>query len=296
MADIDKTNDLSDLVVDKEVDGQSSDKKKKIITVVVAVVAVILIALGVMSYMNIGPFASDDSKNNALPNLNKNKLVESVEDTKKVDDKVKEEPIETDEPLAEEPKDEPKDDEPVVEDPIGDQPIDNALAKDEPKDEEPPLTEDPIGEDPVVTDEPKDEQPKDVEEPVVEDPEISKDLDTVVTDVKKSTKKVKKVKKAKKAPKKDIMIDDNVDAAIKDANLEKGYYIQISANQKVKPDQRFISSFEEKGYTVHKLDVEVDGIATTKVLVGPYTDKGEAKDVLREIRNNRDDAFIYYVK
>ena len=288
MADMDKTNDLSDLVVDKEVNDQADDKKKKIIIVVVAVVVVVLVALGVMKYMNVGPLASGDAPKNGLTNLDKNKLTDPIVDTKKVDDVKKEEP------LGEDPLENPKDDEPledpILEDPVGDQPIDNVLTKDEPKNIEPPLTEDPLGDDPIV-----DEDPKNMDEdPIVEDPEISKDLDTVVTDVKKSTKKA--VKKVRKAPKKDIMTDDDVNAAIKDANMEKGYYIQISANQRVKPSRSFINSYKEKGYTVHKLDIEVDGVATTKVLVGPYTDKIESKDVLSEIRNDRDDAFIYYVK
>ncbi len=276
MADTGKTNDLSDLVVDKDEKEKKDNKKRKIIIIASGVIIIALIVLGVMKYMNIG-FGSAEKKENKIPNLStpipvstpiKNPTAENS-DNLNVDAKKD----------LEAPKNEPIDE--------------NIEPLDAPKEE--PTATNPEPTEPIA------EPTEPDTEPIVVEKGDSKDIDTIVDDIKDDVvlddnKKVEEdvleapSKKPTPAPRLAF------DHAAKKANLASGYYIQVSANQRFKPAKSFINRLKNEGYEVHILEVRVRGVNTRKVLVGPYTSKSEAKDVLETLRETRDDAFIYRVR
>ena len=62
----------------------------------------------------------------------------------------------------------------------------------------------------------------------------------------------------------------------------KNYYVQVGSFSKYKPNKKFLSSIEDRGYTYRFFKVN----SLTKVLVGPFTSEQEARGALRNIRTN----------
>ncbi len=76
-----------------------------------------------------------------------------------------------------------------------------------------------------------------------------------------------------------------------------GIYIQVGATSKATPDKKFLSSLSTKNYEYRLLPITVKDTKVTKILVGPYTNTTDAKNVLADIKANiNKDAFIYRVK
>ncbi len=259
----DNTNDLSDLVVDSRSEDTSSDKKKKIILGVVAVVVIFLVVLGVMWQLNIGGFG-DETKEDSLGALTADPVTINADPASETNTEVTELPTGDEEPLV---------------DPV-DEEVESEGIDEEVNEEEEELPEEEIGEeeeggsiDEVIN------ETKEVELKTKSTPEISEDLDG---DDEETTE--------------DEGEDESMEKAVQKAQLSRGYYIQVSANQRVKPSKSFIKKYKDNGYSVHSLKMSVDGVSTTKVLVGPYAKKSEANEILGEIKADRDDAFLYFVK
>ena len=78
------------------------------------------------------------------------------------------------------------------------------------------------------------------------------------------------------------------------------YYIQVAALlRNAKPNKKFLSLLEKYGYNYKTLTTYInkngEKIKVTKLLVGPYATKAEAKKVLYKIKRDvTQNAFIYY--
>jgi DedD protein len=76
-----------------------------------------------------------------------------------------------------------------------------------------------------------------------------------------------------------------------------GVYIQVGATSKATPDKKFLASLSAKNYTYRLLPISVNGKEVTKILVGPYANTADAKNVLADVKASiNKDAFIYRVK
>jgi len=76
-----------------------------------------------------------------------------------------------------------------------------------------------------------------------------------------------------------------------------GYFIQVGATSKSFPDKRFLQKIKNSGYDyiVHKVNVK--GRNITKVLVGPYNSRSEARNELSGVQSSLNpSAYIYRVK
>ena len=270
----DNKNDLSDLVVDQGADNSNSDKKKKIIVGVIAVVVIFLVVLGVMWQLNIGGFGEDEKQNALTSALNETPPKTDLPPVdKEITESTTELPINTEKNTG--------DDDEVLLNGEGADDENNELAVDK-----------NAGGDDIISE----ELPEDVT------PDEEGSIDTVVKEAKKV--KLKKSEPASvsedldnsKDITEEINTDETIEKAVKSAKLGKGFYIQVSANQKRKPSNSFIKEYKKNGYSVHSLKISVGGVKTTKVLVGPYSKKSEAKEILSEIKADREDAFLYFVR
>lgn len=77
----------------------------------------------------------------------------------------------------------------------------------------------------------------------------------------------------------------------------KGVYIQVGATLRLTPSKKFLAQIAVKDYGYRLLPIDINGKKVTKILVGPYANTTEAKQVLADIKTNiNKDAFIYRVK
>jgi len=80
-------------------------------------------------------------------------------------------------------------------------------------------------------------------------------------------------------------------------NATKGTYVQVGATSRLTPSKKFLSKLAKNQYEYRLLPIDINGKKVTKILVGPYTNTKEAKEVLGNIKANiNKDAFIYRVK
>ena len=67
--------------------------------------------------------------------------------------------------------------------------------------------------------------------------------------------------------------------------VESGYYIQIGAFRNIQDS--YLKDIETKGFSYRlKIINKSDGSSITKVLIGPYTNKNEAKDDLLKVKES----------
>jgi DedD protein len=65
-----------------------------------------------------------------------------------------------------------------------------------------------------------------------------------------------------------------------------GFYIQVGSFQKYKPNNKFLTNINKKGYTYYFHRVTINGAALNKVLVGPYQSRTDAKNNLAKVRSD----------
>lgn len=133
--------------------------------------------------------------------------------------------------------------------------------------------------------------------------EIKKQEETTAKTVVKEVAKVEKVVQEvaqEKAPIKAPQIDKKVAPTEKklDAALAStGIYIQVGATSKLSPDKKFLANIESRKYSYKLLPIDINGQKVTKILIGPYANTSDAKDVLADVKSNiNKDAFIYRIK
>ena len=84
---------------------------------------------------------------------------------------------------------------------------------------------------------------------------------------------------------------------IKKRGLKSRVYIQVGVTFKVKPDKKFLYKITKAGYSYKLYTLKISGKRATKILVGPYKDKNDAKSNLKKIKKEINKAaFIYVIK
>ena len=80
-------------------------------------------------------------------------------------------------------------------------------------------------------------------------------------------------------------------------NATKGVYVQVGATSRLTPSKKFLAQLAKNNFEYRLLPIDVNGKKVTKILVGPYANTTQAKQVLGDIKENiNKDAFIYRVK
>lgn len=64
------------------------------------------------------------------------------------------------------------------------------------------------------------------------------------------------------------------------------YYIQVGSFSTYEPNQKFLKSITDKGYSYTYHKVSSNGKTLNKVLVGPFKSEKEARDALRTVRSS----------
>lgn len=76
-----------------------------------------------------------------------------------------------------------------------------------------------------------------------------------------------------------------------------GYFIQVGATAKSFPDKRFLTKIKRAGFDYIVHGVTIKGKHIKKVLVGPYTTRDGAKNALGSVKANiNPSAYIYRIK
>ncbi len=76
-----------------------------------------------------------------------------------------------------------------------------------------------------------------------------------------------------------------------------GYFIQVGATAKSFPDKRFLTKIKRAGFDYIVHGVTIKGKHIKKVLVGPYTTRDGAKNALNGVKANiNPSAYIYRIK
>lgn len=124
-------------------------------------------------------------------------------------------------------------------------------------------------------------------QPVIEKAqEVVQEISPVIPE-----KKVEQIKEPLKKPATTPSVKTDI------ANATTGVYIQVGATSKATPDKKFLTMLSTKNYEYRLLPISVNGKQVTKILVGPYTNTADAKNVLADIKASiNKDAFIYRVK
>lgn len=83
----------------------------------------------------------------------------------------------------------------------------------------------------------------------------------------------------------------------KSAPLPGDVYIQVGSFSRYQPDARFLDGIKKSGYSYTLYRVAVKGKIQNKVLVGPFSDRNDARAHLSDIRRKIErGAFIYTIK
>ncbi len=124
--------------------------------------------------------------------------------------------------------------------------------------------------------------------------------EVIKTATKVVPQKVKDETPVKKAVpvKKEVILSTVVDKT-KNTKLStlSGYFIQVGATANVFPDRRYLKKIKNAGfdYVVHSMTI--NGKKIKKILIGPYTSKNEAKIKLPAVKAKiNPNAYIYRIK
>lgn len=76
-------------------------------------------------------------------------------------------------------------------------------------------------------------------------------------------------------------------------NVPAGFYVQVGAFFKFTPDKKFLDTIQENRYQYHQLATIQNGKEVTKVLIGPFANRTQAKEALLTIKQRiNQGAFI----
>lgn len=70
------------------------------------------------------------------------------------------------------------------------------------------------------------------------------------------------------------------------ATVKGGFYIQVGSFSRYKPNNKFLKSITDKGFTYKFHEVTEGSKVLNKVLIGPYETEKEARSALRKIRSS----------
>ncbi len=288
-----KSNDLSDIVLEKKQSGPQ--RTKKLLLLAASLILVFLIALVLMKLFS----SSDNNANNSIAQVSQDitqKADDSIDQiSKKVEDTndlFKQEPIvdessETDLKFEEMVRKLKAQDAAQETDDIVQNSIDNSVEKIQ-------KTKEKLKE---KTDDLTASIAK-VKKETVKKAEVIKEKAKTVApkiSIESTRTKVSKIAPAKK----EVIISSVIQKHPAPTKLSvlSGYFVQVGATSNSFPDKRFLQKIKNAGfdYVVHTMYIK--GRKIKKVLVGPYHSKAQAQAKLPSIRNQiNPDAYIYRIK
>ncbi len=255
-----RTNDLSDIVLEKS--SKKTESTKKWLLTAASMILLFLIILIIMKMLNnsdVAPQENIASVGESVETLLPDDIQEDTE--KKPEDLFKKEPIidetsETDlkfEEMVRKLKEQDQVKEPEVKEKV---------AANTPEIKEPEVKEVKPQEIKPVVQVVKEEikAPKTIQQPVITKTVVSKAPETMIPSI-------------------------------------SGYFIQVGATAKSFPDKRFLTKIKRAGFDYIVHGVTIKGKKIKKVLVGPYTTRSAANTALRSVKANiNPSAYIYRIK
>jgi DedD protein len=269
-----RTNDLSDIVLEKE--SKKTENTKKWLLTAASMILLFLIILIIMKMLN----KPESTMNEEIAQVG-----ESVETL--VPDDMQESPTEATENLF---KKEPIIDETTETDLKFEEMV--RKLKEQDRIEEPTVEKLPeVKEEVVAVAEKKEVKPQEVKKEVkeVKPQEIKPVVQVVPEEI------VAPV--TKPAPKK--VVQKIAPLYPKETKIPSisGYFIQVGATAKSFPDKRFLQKIKRAGFDYIVHGVTIKGKHIKKVLVGPYTTRDGAKNALAAVKANiNPSAYIYRIK
>ena len=130
---------------------------------------------------------------------------------------------------------------------------------------------------------PKTEEPKEVVKAVEHPAEAPK---------KAETKPETKVEKKAETPAKAEKVEKKAEAPAKAESVAKGSYVQVFATSKFNPNADYMKKIAAKGYSYKTIKAG----ELTKILVGPFDEKGLQKAVNDIRKDVNKDAFVFRAK
>jgi len=131
---------------------------------------------------------------------------------------------------------------------------------------------------------------KEIQKQTEIEPQIKEVQKKIVEPIKEKVQKVIPVAPAKPVVKPVVKAPTTTEATT-------GVYIQVGATSRLTPSKKFLAELAKNNYEYRLLPIDVNGKKVTKILVGPYTNTTEARNVLANVKTNiNKDAFIYRVK
>ncbi len=124
---------------------------------------------------------------------------------------------------------------------------------------------------------------------VLEDttPSFTQVKEPIVRKVVEPTKHIEKVvSKPKTTPKPAVVVKKKENPYFVDKRKEGKYYLQVGSFSIFEPNQKFLKSITDKGFTYKYHEVTINSKKINKVLIGPFSTKKEARDALRTVRSS----------
>lgn len=163
---------------------------------------------------------------------------------------------------------------------------------------EPKIEDDLFKQVPIIEEEDKKESFEEMVKSLKEK-EIQKQVN-VEPKIEELQKKIEEPIKEKVKKIAEVLPTKTVEKAVKkvtNTDATKGVYVQVGATSRLTPSKKFLAQLAKNRYEYRLLPIDVKGKKVTKILVGPYSNTTEAKNVLADIKTNiNKDAFIYRVK
>jgi len=297
-----KSNDLSDIVLEKE--KSNVDKTKKILLFAASLILLFLVALVVMKLFNKSPQSEGDTLAQVGEQMTQ-PVDESVDQiSKKVEDTnslFQQEPIaddgtETDLKFEEmvrrlKAQDSTEEEKPAPAPAVVEKPVEKSVEKAK-----------------TATKDTKDLFDKKVEEITKSVTKTKEKSTQKVAKAKEEAAKIIETKIVKPAPKpkkrvveppKEIIVDTKVSPVSQGAKLStlSGYFIQVGATTASFPDRRYLQKIKNAGYDYVVHTTVVNGRKIKKILIGPFSSKNAAKRKLPAVQASiNPSAYVYRVK
>ncbi len=152
--------------------------------------------------------------------------------------------------------------------------------------------------------------------PIVEEKQGKKDdFEKIVKNLKEKETKIDKIEKTKTDAKIETKSETTVQPVVKaikktepkamktvkkvahSLKATNGIYIQVGATSKFSPDKKFLEKIKKQKLNYRLLGIKINGKKITKILVGPFKSRAQAKANLANVRKELNKhAFIYSVK
>jgi len=124
-------------------------------------------------------------------------------------------------------------------------------------------------------------------------------IDEVIDKIKEQEPKedIQSQMKSRPNKKETLAAEQKEDRSVAKQNLGGNVYIQVGAFFNYPPDKAFIDSLEKENLSYEVLESIKDGKVYKKVIIGPYTSRGEAMKVLPIIKKRiNQNAYIFVKK